>query len=411
MVTRHIGHNRRPIKVPTWACTKGAAFSPECAPVKQRFRAMTPAAKATIRNAACEDMAAELKSLKRQQAMLENSKQDMAKQHDLTVKEIERKTTVKLEQAQAAIDTLKSTIATGAPRKTQRLREQLSLERAEKKKAVNLVGKIKKETKYKLQKNEAKLAEARKTANRAVNKKCKAVKMKGELKLKLKEKNAALKNLKEDTFNLLMDAKLILRTSERGRPYTDKMESHARALMSTGSSAASARQQFMLDAKFFLSAKQFSALEFPEERWFNRQREAMGLESWIHAHLKLAKADFVRQFGFDETEINGVSTMNQWVLIETGGELEMITLEAGGVLSGGTSEESIAHFRKTWERGQEAVALVREALGKDADRLAPLVEGGGEFHKIDMTMHDTVLPLTPHLFPINHPGMEGGYTY
>jgi hypothetical protein len=153
----------------------------------------------------------------------------------------------------------------------------------------------------------------------------------------------------------------------------------------------------MLDAAFFLSPKQFGSLEFPDARWFRRQREATGIESWLHAHLKLAKCDFVRQFGFDETGIQGVATMNQWVWIETNNELEMVTLEAGGILSGSTSEECIAHFRRTWKRGQEAVNILREKLGDDANRLAPIKDGGGEFHKIDMTMHDTVAPT-----PLSH---------
>jgi hypothetical protein len=174
-----------------------------------------------------------------------------------------------------------------------------------------------------------------------------------------------------------MDARIVLRTSEAGKPYTYDVERHVRGLMATGTSAEAARQQFMLDATFFLSPKQFGSLEFPDARWFRRQREATGIESWLHAHLKLAKCDFVRQFGFDETGIQGVATMNQWVWIETNNELEMVTLEAGGILSGSTSEECIAHFRRTWKRGQEAVNMLREKLGDDADRLAPIKDGGG----------------------------------
>jgi hypothetical protein len=37
------------------------------------------------------------------------------------------------------------------------------------------------------------------------------------------------------------------------------------------------------------------------------------MKSWLHAHLKLAKCDTVVQFGFDDSEIQGTPTMNQWV--------------------------------------------------------------------------------------------------
>ena len=73
--------------------------------------------------------------------------------------------------------------------------------------------------------------------------------------------------------------------------------------MAMGKSANAVREQFMLDASFFLYTKQFALLEFPDERWYQRQREGTGMESWLYTHLKLAKCDAVVRFGFDEPEI------------------------------------------------------------------------------------------------------------
>jgi hypothetical protein len=103
-------------------------------------------------------------------------------------------------------------------------------------------------------------------AEKAVRHKYKAATVKNNFKFKLQEKNATLKGLKADTQGLLMDARLMLRTKELGHPYTCPMERHARSLMALGKSAPLAREQFMLDASFFLSPEQFALLEFPDER-------------------------------------------------------------------------------------------------------------------------------------------------
>lgn len=375
-VIRIIDGNGRPIKAPKWACTHGHASGVGAA--KPRFSEMTPAAKSQIKIAACGEMAREVKHLKRKQRTVVLEKQDLIKMHLLAEQVSTKKQKTKLVEAKKVINALKDALVrsdTKSAKKLKLTQDQLSIERATKTEAE----KKKIEAEKKVRQAEVAKEKLRLAADKAVRHKCKAVTVKNNFKLKLQEKNVTLKELKADAQDLLMDAKLILRTKERGHPHTCPMERHARSLMAMGNSAPLAREQFMLDASFFLSPEQFALLEFPDERWFQRQREGTGMESWLHAHLKLAKCDTVVQFGFDESEIQGTPTMNQWVWIETEGEREMVTLEAGGMLCGSTAPECIAHFRKTWERGQLAVNMLRERLGVDADRLAPIKDGGGGF--------------------------------
>ena len=68
----------------------------------------------------------------------------------------------------------------------------------------------------------------------------------------------------------------------------------------------------------------------PELRWFQTQREGMGNESLLYSFLRIAKCEEVVQWGFDETSLNGVSTMNQWCRIKEGEEYKIVTLECTG---------------------------------------------------------------------------------
>jgi hypothetical protein len=254
-----------------------------------------------------------------------------------------KKQKTRLLDVNKTIGTLKDALVRSDNKNAKKLKftqDQLGVERATKIEAEKNLRETKIEAERKLRQALAGQEKARIAADKAVRHKCKAITVKNNTKIKLKKKNETLKELKADTQGLLMDAKLALRTKESGHPCTCQMERHARSLMAIGISANTAREQFMQDAAFFLSPEQFRPLEFPDARWHQRQREATGMESWLHAHLKLAKCNTVCQFGFDETEIQGVATMNQWVYIETDGEREMVTLEAGGMLCGSTVREA-----------------------------------------------------------------------
>ena len=127
----------------------------------------------------------------------------------------------------------------------------------------------------------------------------------------------------------------------------------------------------------------------PKLRWFNLQREAMANESYLYALLRLAKCEYVIQWGFDETSLDGVATLNQWCRIEEGGQYHVVTMECAGLLPGSSSAQISEHVRLTWERGKEALNFLRQELGDEADELVPLVNGGINFSKLRGVMHDT----------------------
>ena len=98
-------------------------------------------------------------------------------------------------------------------------------------------------------------------------------------------------------------------------------------------------------------------------------------------------------------KLDGISTINQWVLLTNSANVpEVVTIEAAGLLVGGTAAQIAEHVRQSWNVGQEGVALVRRELGPElADELVPLVNGGVALHKMQSTMHDTC--ATANLVP------------
>jgi hypothetical protein len=168
-------------------------------------------------------------------------------------------------------------------------------------------------------------------------------------------------------------------------------EHHVRCLLSTGMSAFAVRDCMLMNAEFLLSAEDAKNISVPDIRWIQKQREAMGAESWLCGMMKTSRANEVLQFGFDETCLRRQSTMNQWALIrETeDSEVEVVSMETAGILVGGTSQEIADHVEESWRRGQEACKLVRAELGDDADEILLLTNGGVLLHKLQSTMHDT----------------------
>lgn len=187
------------------------------------------------------------------------------------------------------------------------------------------------------------------------------------------------------------------RTTEKGRPYDRRFERHARQALSLGGSAAVVRGQMIQDARFFLGDAAASTMEIPNIDWFKKQREQLGIESWLWAFVRIARADFILQFGFDETGFDRIGTFNQWCLIEENNKPCIVNIETGGILVGGTADECRDHIRDVWNRGQRAILTLREYLdGLQpglADELVPVRHGGVQLLKIGSTMHDTVNPV------------------
>ena len=132
-----------------------------------------------------------------------------------------------------------------------------------------------------------------------------------------------------------------------------------------------------------LHGKALEGFVVPSLGWFTKMRESVGLHSWVYAMVAIAGAEAVLQYGYDETQIDKVSTFNQWCLIyDKQKELNLITFEAGGMLVGGTAEKIASHIETSWARGSEAVMVLRDELIREggirlADLVAPLRQGGG----------------------------------
>ena len=187
----------------------------------------------------------------------------------------------------------------------------------------------------------------------------------------------------------------------KGRPMSVVFEQYVRGILATGCSAKAARGTVAMSGKTFLSPERWKQMELvlPLERWFRRQREGLGCEAWTYAMIRVARSPKILQWGFDETKLDGISTINQWVLLnDNANGPEVVTFEAAGLLVGGTAAQIAEHVRHSWNVGQEDVAMVREALGHElADELVPLVNGGVALHKMQSTMHDTC--ATANLVP------------
>jgi hypothetical protein len=159
----------------------------------------------------------------------------------------------------------------------------------------------------------------------------------------------------------------------------------------TGMSAVAVRDCTLMNAEFLLSPEELKKVVVPDVRWTQKQREAMGSESWLHGMMKTCRAEEVLQFGFDETTIRRQSTMNQWALTKETKDspLEVVSIETAGMLVGGTSQETADHVAECWRRGQQACLLVRAELGDAlADEVLPMKNGGVLLHKLQSTMHD-----------------------
>ena len=60
--------------------------------------------------------------------------------------------------------------------------------------------------------------------------------------------------------------------------------------------------------------------------------------AWVHAVIEISEAEYILQFGYDETQIMRQGTMNLRALIwGRNKKLKIVTMEAAGLLIGGTS--------------------------------------------------------------------------
>ena len=179
-----------------------------------------------------------------------------------------------------------------------------------------------------------------------------------------------------------------------------QFEEHVRCLMATSASARAVREGLILDAYHFLCDSEAAEYcsEIPKLDWFNKQREALGLESFLYTFMRIAGCERIVQWGFDETIVDGHELLNQWAMVMDGDEMNegennpttIVTLECAALLPGSEALEAVLHIEEVWERGKLAIDYLRELLGPDfRDVLCPLRNGGVSLHKIYGVMHDT----------------------
>jgi hypothetical protein len=102
-----------------------------------------------------------------------------------------------------------------------------------------------------------------------------------------------------------------------------------------------------VNAALFLSGNNYEVLKaaMPELRWFQAQREGLGNECMVYTFISIAMCDEVCQWGFDETSLNGIPTLNQWCCIQEGSTYRTLTIECAGLLPGSTSSRVAAHVK------------------------------------------------------------------
>ncbi len=88
--------------------------------------------------------------------------------------------------------------------------------------------------------------------------------------------------------------------------------------MATGAAARSVREGIILHASHFLMPSEAEGYtsEVPKLDWFNKQREALGLESYLYTFMRIAGCEKILQWGFDETSIDGHGLLNQWAIVQ-----------------------------------------------------------------------------------------------
>jgi hypothetical protein len=186
-----------------------------------------------------------------------------------------------------------------------------------------------------------------------------------------------------------------------------QFEEHVRCLLATSTTARQTREGLLLTAGQFLKGEereQYQA-EISGSEWFAKQREALGVESYLYTFMRIAGCEVIQQWGFDETKIDGHDTFNQWAMlidpsqgnetIETidvpgKGGASIVTLEYASILPCSEAAEVVRHIEGVWQRGKEAIDTLRSALGPELqDVMCPLRNGGVSLHKLYGIMHDT----------------------
>ena len=144
-----------------------------------------------------------------------------------------------------------------------------------------------------------------------------------------------------------------------------------------------AREIILLTVKYLLPNEKFDC---PEVLWFSKLRESLGVEAELYTYMEVAAAEKLLQMGFDETKINGQSTLNLWLLIQKKDNTTKVCyLECAGILIGGTADEVVTHIEKKFKEAASSLKQLKDLLtsqGLDADELVPEANGGLDITRV-----------------------------
>lgn len=76
-----------------------------------------------------------------------------------------------------------------------------------------------------------------------------------------------------------------------------EFEQHVRCVLATGATARQAQDCLLLDGQFMLPTEDAATFtsSLPQLRWFQDQREALGIESYVYVFMRIAAASRVVQ--------------------------------------------------------------------------------------------------------------------
>ena len=116
-------------------------------------------------------------------------------------------------------------------------------------------------------------------------------------------------HLDEGEVDVLEHKQWQVRFRQRNKGITRQFEEHVRCTLATGATARQVQDMLLLDGNFMLApedAKEF-CMSLPQIRWFQSQREGLGIESYLYSFMRIAGASRIVQWGFDESTLDGVS--------------------------------------------------------------------------------------------------------
>ena len=95
----------------------------------------------------------------------------------------------------------------------------------------------------------------------------------------------------------VIEPKWEIRFPQRNKGIKADFEQHVRCVLATGMTARQAQDSLLLDANYMLPMEDAATFttSLPLIRWFQDQREALGIESYLYGFMKIAAASRVVQ--------------------------------------------------------------------------------------------------------------------